>query len=232
MNQGVLSKDQLKEQYLATATQYYAAARFAAIEHLLPVPGRLLAYMYVGELMIDAELVRRGYAQAATFPPNANITNCSAAAAPGARGGAGALEGASMTQALFTDPRITRLARIKPVISIPEPGDLFPDRSYHAIRKQKAWGLKRPHRGAPEPKGLSWTEADNAVLRAYAVGNISEAELRAQLPGRTWDAIEHQGRVLGLSLRRTQVFYQIVNDERELDERELIDTKDHSTMGW
>jgi micrococcal nuclease len=32
--------------------------------------GRLLAYVYVGNLMVNAELVRQGYAQAATYPPN------------------------------------------------------------------------------------------------------------------------------------------------------------------
>jgi micrococcal nuclease len=32
--------------------------------------GRLLAYVYVGDTMINAELVRQGYAQVATSPPN------------------------------------------------------------------------------------------------------------------------------------------------------------------
>jgi micrococcal nuclease len=32
--------------------------------------GRLLAYVYVGDVMVNAELVRQGYAQAATSPPN------------------------------------------------------------------------------------------------------------------------------------------------------------------
>jgi micrococcal nuclease len=32
--------------------------------------GRLLAYVYVGDLMVNAELVRQGYAQVATSPPN------------------------------------------------------------------------------------------------------------------------------------------------------------------
>jgi micrococcal nuclease len=32
--------------------------------------GRLLAYVYVGDLMVNAELVRQGYAQVATYPPN------------------------------------------------------------------------------------------------------------------------------------------------------------------
>jgi micrococcal nuclease len=32
--------------------------------------GRLLAYIYVGDVMVNAELVRQGYAQVATFPPN------------------------------------------------------------------------------------------------------------------------------------------------------------------
>jgi micrococcal nuclease len=31
---------------------------------------RLLAYVYVGDLMVNAELVRQGYAQVATYPPN------------------------------------------------------------------------------------------------------------------------------------------------------------------
>ncbi len=32
--------------------------------------GRLLAYLWVGETMVNAELVRRGYAQVMTVPPN------------------------------------------------------------------------------------------------------------------------------------------------------------------
>ncbi len=32
--------------------------------------GRLLAYVWVGEMMVNAELVRRGYAQVMTVPPN------------------------------------------------------------------------------------------------------------------------------------------------------------------
>jgi micrococcal nuclease len=32
--------------------------------------GRLLAYVYVGDLMVNAELVRQGYAQATTEPPS------------------------------------------------------------------------------------------------------------------------------------------------------------------
>lgn len=32
--------------------------------------GRLLAYVWVGEIMVNAELVRRGYAQVMTVPPN------------------------------------------------------------------------------------------------------------------------------------------------------------------
>ena len=31
---------------------------------------RLLAYVYVGDIMLNAELVRQGYAQVATLPPN------------------------------------------------------------------------------------------------------------------------------------------------------------------
>ena len=32
--------------------------------------GRLLAYVWIGDSMVNAELVRRGYAQVMTIPPN------------------------------------------------------------------------------------------------------------------------------------------------------------------
>jgi len=32
--------------------------------------GRLLAYVWLGDMMVNAELVRRGYAQVMTVPPN------------------------------------------------------------------------------------------------------------------------------------------------------------------
>jgi DNA invertase Pin-like site-specific DNA recombinase len=63
----------------------------------------------------------------------------------------------------------------------------FPHRTYTAIRKQaEALRLPRPQHGRPKPKGAPWTEADKAVLRAYATSTISYAELlrpvaRAQL---------------------------------------------------
>lgn len=37
--------------------------------------GRLLAYVWVGEVMVNAELVRRGYAQVMTVPPNIRYQN-------------------------------------------------------------------------------------------------------------------------------------------------------------
>jgi len=37
--------------------------------------GRLLAYVYVGETMVNAELVRLGYAQVMTVPPNVRHAN-------------------------------------------------------------------------------------------------------------------------------------------------------------
>jgi DNA invertase Pin-like site-specific DNA recombinase len=82
----------------------------------------------------------------------------------------------------------------------------FPDRGYHAIRRQaQTLGLNRPQRGRPKPKGTSWSTEEQAVLRAYASGEISYAELCTQLQGRSWDAIASQGRVLGLRLRRKGV---------------------------
>lgn len=37
--------------------------------------GRLLRYVYVGDLFVNAELVRRGYASAATFPPDVTFAS-------------------------------------------------------------------------------------------------------------------------------------------------------------
>jgi micrococcal nuclease len=39
-------------------------------EQRVPWTPKLLAYVYVGDVMVNAELVRQGYAQAATYPPN------------------------------------------------------------------------------------------------------------------------------------------------------------------
>jgi hypothetical protein len=98
----------------------------------------------------------------------------------------------------------------------------FPDRGYQAIRRHaQTLGLKRTPRGLPKPKGVVWSEAENAVLRAYATGEMSAVELCAQLPGRSWDAIVSQGCVLGLRLRRKGVYYQVRRDTRE-----IIDTED------
>lgn len=37
--------------------------------------GRLLAYVWVGDMMVNAELVRLGYAQVMTLPPNVRYQN-------------------------------------------------------------------------------------------------------------------------------------------------------------
>ncbi len=37
--------------------------------------GRLLRYVYIGDLFVNAELVRRGYAQAATYPPDVKYSD-------------------------------------------------------------------------------------------------------------------------------------------------------------
>jgi DNA invertase Pin-like site-specific DNA recombinase len=102
----------------------------------------------------------------------------------------------------------------------------FPRRGYPAIRRQaETLGLKRPPRGRPKPKGESWSTEEHAVLQAYAAGGMSAAELCVQLPGRSWDAIASQGRLLGLRLRRQAAYYRLVHDTRE-----IIDTEDSSRM--
>jgi hypothetical protein len=93
----------------------------------------------------------------------------------------------------------------------------FPLRTHMAIRKEAAaLGLKRRHKGVAKPKGERWGEDENARLRAYAAGQLSCTELQTQLPGRTWDGIEHQARVLGLRFQRKPVYYRLKSDVREI----------------
>jgi DNA invertase Pin-like site-specific DNA recombinase len=90
----------------------------------------------------------------------------------------------------------------------------FPQRSYRAIRRRaERLGLQRPHGGMPKPK-KAWGQEDSAVLQAYAAGEISYSDLLAQLPGRSWNCIEHQARVLRLRLRDRQVHYRLLEDVR------------------
>jgi hypothetical protein len=53
-------------------------------------------------------------------------------------------------------------------------------------------------------------------LRAYVAGQISAAELCAKLPGRTWDAIESQQRVLGLVQQHKPIYYRIDSSIRDI----------------
>jgi hypothetical protein len=97
----------------------------------------------------------------------------------------------------------------------------FPHRTHLAIRKQAAaLGLTRHQKGISKPKGARLEEAENARLRAYAAGRLSAAELQARLPGRTWDGIEHQARVLGLTFQGKPVYYHLVPDVREMVSKE------------
>jgi DNA invertase Pin-like site-specific DNA recombinase len=97
----------------------------------------------------------------------------------------------------------------------------FPHRTYMAIRKQAAaLGLRRRHKGVAKPKGDRWQEAENARLRAYAAGQLSYTELQAQLPGRTWDGIEHKARILGLTFQEKPVYYRLEPDVREIVSKE------------
>jgi hypothetical protein len=47
-------------------------------------------------------------------------------------------------------------------------------------------------------------------------GEISYADLLERLPLRSWDGIESQARVLGLSLRHRPVHYRLLDDERDI----------------
>ena len=80
----------------------------------------------------------------------------------------------------------------------------------------KRLGLTTTKRGASKPHRPPWTTADHKWLRAYVAGQISAAELCAKLPGRTWDAIESQQRVLGLVQQHKPIYYRIDASIRDI----------------
>ncbi len=93
----------------------------------------------------------------------------------------------------------------------------FPHRTQMAIRKQaKRLGLTRSQRGTSKPHRPPWTAADHECLQAYVAGQISAAELCAMLPGRTWDAIESQQRVLGLVQQHKPDYYHVGSSIRDI----------------
>ena len=97
----------------------------------------------------------------------------------------------------------------------------FPDRTQMAIRKQaKRLGLTKSQREISKPHRPPWTAADREWLRAYIAGQISAAELCAQLPGRTWDAIESQQRVLGPVQQHKPIYYRIDSLIRDIGSEE------------
>jgi DNA invertase Pin-like site-specific DNA recombinase len=92
----------------------------------------------------------------------------------------------------------------------------FPLRSYPAIRQQaERLGLSRPIHRLAIPRAPLWSQEENAVLQAYAAGAISYSDMKAQLPGRSWDGIWKQAYALRLSLRRRPVYYRVVEDMRD-----------------
>ena len=102
----------------------------------------------------------------------------------------------------------------------------FPHRSYKTIRRHaERLGLHRPRRCRAEPRGALWRPEENAVLQAYAAGEISHTDLLTQLPGRSWDGIESQARTLHLSFRRRPLYYQIVEDNRD-----IVSQEDHPVV--
>jgi hypothetical protein len=66
-----------------------------------------------------------------------------------------------------------------------------------------------PSGGAQARGGERWEEVEIILLRAYVAGQLSYAERQAQLPGRAWEGIAHQVRVLGLRLQRKPVYYRL-----------------------
>jgi bacterioferritin-associated ferredoxin len=78
--------------------------------------------------------------------------------------------------------------------------ELLPGRSWESVKKHASGRLGLKTKAA----ATAWTEVEDAALRkAIDDGASSWADVARLLPGRTSDAAEYRGRLLGLRLRAT-----------------------------
>jgi hypothetical protein len=93
----------------------------------------------------------------------------------------------------------------------------LPHRTYSAIQtRASSMGIRRHPKAICHPGGAAWSEAESGIVRAYAAGEISYAELRARLPRRTPEAIQAQLRAFGGRRRGARVHYRVVEDALEM----------------
>jgi hypothetical protein len=112
------------------------------------------------------------------------------------------------------------IARLRAHYSNATPAELermLPGRALAAIRRQaQSLGVRRMRAAIPHGIGPAWTDPEDAVIRAYAVSELSHAELRGQLPHRTWDAILWRQQKLQLNGRTSRILYRVEDDAREI----------------
>lgn len=91
----------------------------------------------------------------------------------------------------------------------------FPNRTATAIRNRaKLLGVRRARQTLPGGDGVPWDAAEDAIVRAYAAGEIDHSTMLNRLPRRSWDGI--RGRMQKLRVRNpgSRVLYHVVAEER------------------
>jgi hypothetical protein len=112
------------------------------------VPGRLLAYVYIGNRFINAELVWQGYAEAATYPPNVRYADYPVGLQREAR---------EAKRGLCADPDALAYYRLRPPDSAQQPQSSTPGA-----------GSDRTTGGAVGPAPASASPSGSSVVRRPA----------------------------------------------------------------
>jgi hypothetical protein len=93
----------------------------------------------------------------------------------------------------------------------------FSRRGYQAIRRQaETLGTQTPTTRPTQAQGGELEHRGACCAAGLCRRGMSTAELCVRLPGRSWDAIASQGRLLGFRLRRQAAYDRLVHDTREI----------------
>ena len=152
------------------------------------VYGRLLAYVYLGDGFVNAELVRRGYATTLTIPPNTATRRCSTAcrARPADGRGLWALRTARLTaarpstrRASRTSPRSRRpRSRVSAISRTPKPTVPRFSVDWISRARERAAARWRSWRAALALERRLLLELDLELVEALAHAQIGRRCLR------------------------------------------------------
>lgn len=143
--------------------------------------GRLLRYVYVGDLFVNAELVRLGYAQVATYPPDVKYTDLFLRLQSEAREAGRGLWGASPVPPPTSPPNIALPLRIVSVtspvkagskatlVAETNPGAMCSITVYYQSGTSSAAGLEPKSADSSGRVSWTWTVGSRTTLGIWRI---------------------------------------------------------------